>query len=177
MVKEAKARRKAKIKGKRKWNKTIGILLFTAVMGTLITLSALTQRNSLPPPVIKKPAKDYFSFSDVLAIGEPADPENITLIVRQVGFYITPVGGNATNVLIYPLQGAVLREDSLHLDEMINGTSVSVGPIEYPYEVVTEKEEGKGWPLLFQITCNEAGGEGSEGEVTVYVTRFLHLGS
>ena len=117
------------------------------------------------------PANEYFSFSDVVALAEPQDPHNNSILVSQVGFKITAVGGNATNVLVRALQGGVPLEDTICIDEIISGTSVQVGPIEYHFDVLAEWEEGKGWgPLLFQIVCNE-----TEGEVTVYVTEFFIL--
>ena len=161
-----KARTRRKIK--RKWNKTIGILSFVVVMSTIIIISALHELSLQPsiPPVIKEPADEYFSFSESLALAEPLDPENVSIRVSQVGFKITAVGGNATNVLIYPLQGSVPQEDTVSFDKILQGESIGVGPIAYASKVVTEKEEN-GYPLLFRVTCDEA-----EGQVTVY-TDFL----
>jgi hypothetical protein len=94
------------VKAKRKWNRTIEILLFTTVMGTLITLSILNR----PPPIPRKPANEYFSFSDVFALAKPKDPQNNSILINAVVFTITAVEGNATNAIIRPLEGNV-QED------------------------------------------------------------------
>lgn len=166
MSKKTKLRRKKK----GKWNKPVVILLCITAMVIVITFSVLNQRNpqSQPP---KEAANEYFSFSQGLAVATPTDPENSTILIEQAGFYITAVGGNATNVHVRPLQGNVLEEDTPRIDELIQGEAVEVGPIMYPYKVASTKE-AEGWPILFEITCNEA-----EGEVTVYIERFVQLGS
>lgn len=166
MSKKTKLRRKKK----GKWNKPVVILLCITAMVIVITFSVLNQRNSQSQPP-KEAANEYFSFSQGLALAKPTDPENRTILIEQAGFYITAVGGNATNVYVRPLEGNVPLEETPHIDELIQGEAVEVGPIMYPYKVPSTKE-AKGWPILFKITCNEA-----EGEVTVYIELFVPSGS
>lgn len=179
MAKEIKERKKRK----RKWNRTIGILLFITVMGSLITLSALRQRASPPPPTpTLKPAREYFLFTDGFAWAKPLDEENSSIQVYQVGFKITAIGGNATNVHIWPRVGMVDLEETKYFDLILNGTSVEIGageitPFSYPASVAPQSEKGEnGYPLSFRVASNEAGGQGEGGIVTVYVTSFIPYG-
>lgn len=167
MSKKTKLRRKKK----GKWNKPVVILLCVTAMIIVITFSVLNQRNPQSPQPPKEAANEYFSFSEGLALAEPLNPENTTIQISQAGFKITAVGGNATNVLIYPLQGMVAQEDSIPIDKLTQGESVEVGPVTYPFKVVVQKE-ADGYPLRFRITCNEA-----EGEVTIYIELFVPSGS
>jgi len=167
MSKKTKLRRKKK----GKWNRPVVILLCVTAMIIVITFSVLNQRNPQSPQPPKEAANEYFSFSREFAVATAGDPENNTILIQQADFYITAVGGNATNVNILPLQGVVAREDAPHFNELIQGEAVEVGPIMYQYEVSSEKE-AEGWPILFEITCNEA-----EGEVTVYIEHFVQLSS
>jgi len=167
MSKKTKLRRKKK----GKWNKPVVILLCVTAMIIVITFSVLNQRNPQSPQPPKEAANGYFSFSQGLAVATAAGPENSTILIDQAGFYITAVGGNATNVYVRPLQGNVDLEDTPHIDELIQGQTVEVGPIMYPYKVLSTKE-AEGWPILFEITCKEA-----EGEVTIYIERFVPSGS
>jgi hypothetical protein len=170
-MKSAMKKIKARKKGKRKWKRDTGILLYVTAFIVIITLSVLYQRNSQPPPVSKKPANEYFSFSKGSALAESLDPQNDSILISQAGFTITAVEGNATNVIINPLQGNVALEDSPHFYKIIQGEAVDVGPIMYQNRVPSEKQD-QGWPLSFRISCNEA-----EGEVTVYIEMFVPLNS
>ena len=159
---------KARKKGKKEWKRNLGILLYVSAFIIIITLSLIYQRNlQSQPPVPKKPANEYFSFSNGLAIAEALDAQNETILISQAGFKITLVEGNATNVHIIPLQGNVPLEDAPHFDKIIQGEAVEVGPIMYPNKVSSEKQ-AQGWPLFFKISCNEA-----EGEVIVYIEMFV----
>jgi hypothetical protein len=157
---------------KRIWNKKVGILSYAMAMVVIVSLAVYvrTQQSQQPAPP-KVSAEEYFSFSRGFAVATAADPENNTILIKQADFYITAIGGNATNVNILPLQGMVAREDAPHFDKLIQGDVVEVGPISYQYEVSSEKE-AEGWPILFEITCNEA-----EGQVTVNVEDFVQLSS
>lgn len=160
LVKEIKARKKTR----RKWNKIIGVLLFTTVIGTLITLSALRQ----PPPIPKKPANEYFSFSDVIALGESNNPQNTSIFIEYVVFNITAVGGNASEVEIRPLEGLVTPDNYPRFDSLTFNVSTPLEDLlRYPQKVLSSKQES-GWPLRFYISSKEA-----EGPVTVYVSKFL----
>ena len=161
MVREIKVRKRRK----RKWNRTIAILSFVIVMGTIITFSALRQINPLlPPPVPKEPASEYFAFSDVFAIAESQDSENRTIFVSEVGFMIKAVGGNATDITIVPLTGFV--RDYPYFDIISRGANESVDII-YPYKVGSTKT-ADGYPLSFRIHSVEA-----TGEVTINITEFF----
>jgi len=164
MAKETKVRKRTK----RKWNKTVGILLYVTAMVIIVTLAAFYQKTPQRPS--KEPAIEYFSFSGGFATATSLDPNNNTIKISTVSFYMTAVEGNATNVHIYVLEGLVAEEDMPYFPYPINQTqTVEVGPITYPYEVIKEKEEGKGWgPLNFKLSCNEA-----EGNFSIYVTEFL----
>jgi len=155
---------KTRKKRKRNWSRIIGISLFVAVMGTLITLSALYRSPQIPP----EPADKYFRFSEAFA-EVTSDSTEYMIFVKTVTFNITSVGGNATKVQIRPL-GASVSDDALdeqlYFPEIILGESKEIGRLEYTYPVQTTKEEGKGWPLNFRVTCPQA-----MGNVTVYITQ------
>lgn len=162
VAKKAKNRKR----GKGKWKRNLGILLSVTAFIVIITFSALQQIHPQPPPVPKKPANEYFSFSGGFALGEAMGSppyENDTIRINQVGFNITAVGGNVTNLYIYPREGMVAEEDSVRIDSMTQGESEEVGPVVYTSSVVVQKATG--YALHFRIASNEA-----EGEVTIYVT-------
>jgi len=162
MAKEMKVRKKTK----RKWNKTVGILLYVTAMVIIVTLAALYQR--IPQRSPKEPADKYFSFSEAFALATPLDPKNNSIKIEQLSFYITAAGGNATEVLVIPYTGLVPQEESWGRDKILHGETVEVGPIMYPSGgVVIEKQES-GYPLLFRIGCHEA-----EGFVYINVTEFI----
>ena len=160
---------KTRKRGKGKWKRNLGILLSVIAFIVIITFSVLQQIHPQPPPVPKKPANEYFSFSggfaSAEAVGSPPH-ENETIRINQVGFNITAVGGNVTNLYIYPREGMVAEEDSIRIDNMTQGESEELGPVQYQSSVVVQKE-ANGYPLHFRIASNEA-----EGEVTIYVTIF-----
>jgi len=164
VVKEIKVRRKRK----RGWKKTIAILLFVIVMGTIITLSALRQSPQSPP--VPKPADEYFEFSDATAVAESQDPENKSILISQVGFKITAIEGNATDVIITP-EGYIIG-DPPYFDILIQGAPTQVGPIQYVYGVLKPKEDEKGYPLRLYIESPQA-----VGYVTIYVTKFYSFPS
>jgi len=165
MGKKIKARRR----GKGKWKRNLGILLYVTAFAIIIILSAIYQRSIQPPPVPKKPANTYFSFSEGFALAEALDPENTSIRISQVGFNITAVGGNATNVHVFPLQGMVSETDSFIIPKLSQGESREVAPITYQTPIVVQKE-GNVWPLRFRISCTEA-----YGNVTINVTEYFSL--
>jgi len=159
---------KTRKKTHRNWTKIVGISLFVIVIGTLITFSALPRiLQPHPPP---KPASEYFSFTDVIAIATPQDPQNRTIFVDKVVFNITAVGGDATDVLIRPLQGLVKEEDYPYFGKLTQGTPTTLADlIDYPNNVFcTYNQTANGWPLLFHIYSDEA-----EGDVVIYATQFF----
>jgi hypothetical protein len=161
MAKETKVKKRRK----RKWKRTVAILSFVIVMGTIITFSILHPVNLPLPPVPKRPASEYFSFSDVFAIAEPQDSKNKTILIIEVDFMIKAVEGNATDVTIIPLQGYVDVENAPHFNIISQGASETVD-VEYALGVISTKT-AEGYPLEFRIYSVEA-----TGEVTIYVTGF-----
>jgi len=164
MAKETKVRKRTK----RKWNRTVGILLYVTAMVVIVTLAAFYQRTPQPPP--KKPVDDYFSFSDGFATVTYQSPDNNTIKINTLSFDMNATGGNATEVHIYVWGGSVPEEEMPYFPgPIIQGQTVSVGPIMYSYDMVIYKEDGKGWgPLNFTLSCDEA-----EGNFSIYVTEFL----
>lgn len=125
---------------------------------------ALSQR---PQKIQKEPANKYFSFSGGFALAQTVDDTDEAILIKELQFNITALGGKATNVQIFPLQGVVPREEIPQFDVINRGETVTVGPIIYPYKVLSTKE-AQGYPVYFKVICNEA-----EGEVTIYVTEFI----
>ena len=140
--------------------------------GSIITLSALNQRNAQTPSVPKKDANEYFRFSAV-ARGTPvnaSDPEKKDVKISGVDVNITAIEGNATKIYIIPRQGMVKQDfiaEHLYFDKILQGKSVDTDEIAYNSDVLSTKVEGKGYPLIFSMRCDEA-----EGEVTIYATLF-----
>ena len=169
MAKKTKARKSAK----RIWNKKVGILLCATAMVTIVTLSALYQRIPQSSQSPKAPADKYFSFSDVFALADPVyPPSNTTLQIKQLGFRITPIIGNATDLEVVPYTGMVKQSDAwISSDKLIlRNETVEVAPIMYPspyLQVIKEGDEGWG-PIEFVISCKEA-----YGPVYLYVTGFV----
>jgi len=156
---------KARIKRrkKRKLGRNIAILSIITAMIVIVSLSIYQSWQ----PIHKKPADEYFSFSEAYAIATPMDEENSSIKISQVGFNITAVEGDATNGYIRALQGMVKEPE--HFDNMTQGESKPVGPIEYSMQVVSNKTPD-GWPVDFDISCREA-----KGKVTVYIVDFIPL--
>lgn len=162
----------AKKRARKKSRRTLGIALYIITMVSVVAVAAFYQRGGMQtsnPP--KKSATEYFIFSGGFATATSGDPQNDTILVNTITFNITAIGGNATNVLIYVKQGSVPEEEMPFFDEIIQGQTVTVGPIYYVYDVSVEKEDGKGWgPLNFKLTCNEA-----EGNFSIYVTEWIPI--
>jgi len=170
VAKKTKAR---KIK-KRIWNKKVGILLYAMAMVAIVTLSALYQRiQQSPQSPPKASAEEYFSFSGAYALADPVyPPSNTTLEIKQLGFKITPIMGNATDLEVIPYTGMVKQSDAwISSDKLIlRNETVEVAPIMYPspyLQVIKEGDEGWG-PIEFVISCKEA-----YGAVWLYVTGFV----
>jgi len=160
MAKKVNVRRKKK----GKLGKTIGILSIVTIMIAIVTLSALYQRK--PPPIQREPADEYFRFSEAQAFADEYET-NRSIVVSEVYFNITLVGGNATDVVIYPVQGAVAQEDYPYFEEMKQNQTEEI-VITYPYTVFSTRTD-KGYPVYFDIECYEAW----RARVTVYITEFF----
>jgi uncharacterized protein YpmB len=158
MAKKVKVRRK-----KRKWGKIIGILSLVTIMIVIITLSALYQ--SKLQPIQKESADEYFSFSEAQAL-VAATNDNKSIIVSEVYFNITAVGGNASSVLVSPTQGYVSKDDYPQFEEIIQNQSKQVD-VKYPYEVLSPRTD-KGYAVYFYVECDEA----VRARVTIYITEF-----
>jgi hypothetical protein len=159
MTKKVNVRRKKK----GKLGKTIGILSIVTIMIAIVTLLALYQRKS--PPIQREPAAEYFRFSEAQAMADEYET-NRSIVVSEVYFNITLVGGKATDVVISPVQGAVAREDYPYFEEMKQNQTEEIF-ITYPYTVFSTRKD-QGYPVYFDISCNEA-----VGRVTVYITEFF----
>jgi len=153
----SKKTKRAGRKKKRKLGKTVGILSFIVIIVVIILL-ALYQNN--PQPTKKETADEYFEFSEAFAIAEKATNDSIW--ISQAWFNITAVGGNATEVYIFPFEGNVELENAPQYPEIIQGEPELVNVI-YRMEVLSRKEDN-GYPVRFRVTCHEA-----EGIVTIYV--------
>jgi len=169
----AKKTKTRKIK-KRIWNKKVGILSYAMAMVAIVALAAymrILQPQQLPPP--KASAEDYFSFSGVFALADPVyPPSNTTLQIKQLGFNITAIMGNATDLEVVPYTGMVKQNDAwVSSDKLIHqNETVEVAPIMYPTPYPEATKEGdEGWgPMEFVISCKEA-----YGAVYLYVTGFV----
>jgi hypothetical protein len=164
MAKKVNVRRKKK----RNFGKIIGVVSLVTVMIVIITLSALHQitlQPPPPPPIPKKLASEYFSFSKVLATATAIDETNRSIFIYEVEFYITAVGGNATDMWVLPTQGYVEIQNSPYFSEITQNQSVRVF-IEYPNKVFSIRKD-EGYPIYFNIICIEA-----KGKVTLYITEF-----
>jgi hypothetical protein len=152
-----------KVKARRKMGKIIGILSLVTIMVAIITLSALYQ--SKPPPVPKEKAIEYFRFSEAQALAHSTDATNRSIMIQEVHYNITVVGGKATDVTIAPVQGYVDRNDYPYFEEMKQNQTEEI-IIEYPYKLFSQRND-QGYPVYFEIYCKEA-----EGRVTLNITKF-----
>jgi len=159
MTKKVKERRKKK----GKLGKTIGILSIVTIMIAIVTLSAIYQRK--PPPIPKEKAIEYFGFSEAQALAHSTDATNRSIMIKEVHFNITVVGGKATDVTIAPVQGYVDRADYPYFEEMKQNQTEEI-IIEYPYKLFSRRND-QGYPVYFDIYCKEA-----EGRVTLNITKF-----
>lgn len=159
MAKKVDVRRKKK----EKLGKTIGILSIVTIMIAIVTLSALYQRK--PPQKQREPADEYFRFSEAQATADVYEA-NVSIVVSEVYFNITLVGGDATDVVIAPVQGAVAQEDYPYFEEMKQNQTEEIS-ITYPYTVFSQKTD-QGYPVYFDISCDEA-----VGRVTIYITEYF----
>lgn len=160
----------AKKKVQRRSRRNLGIALYVITMISVIAVVAFYQRGMQTSKPPKKPVTEYFVFSDGFATAIPIDPQNNTILVNTITFNITAIGGNATNVFIYVKQGSVPMEEMPFFNGILQGQTVSVGPIFYTYNVTAYKENGKWGPLNFKLECNEA-----EGDFSIYVTEWLPI--
>jgi len=148
---------------KRKLGKNIGIFAFFAIMVTVITLSALYQREPLTPIVT---ADKYFKFSDALAEATPLDETNSSIFITRMWFNITAVEGNAKDVFILP-PGMVDRDDAPQWIEIIQGESKLV-EVQFVSAVKSDKKNNVYLVSGFEVECREAIG----ARVTINVTQF-----
>jgi len=159
MTKKVNVRRKKK----RKLGKTIGVLSIVTIIIAIVTLSAIYQRKS--PPIPKQKAIEYFRFSEAQALAHSTDATNRSIMIQEVHFNITVVGGKATDVTIAPVQGYVERSDYPYFEEMKQNQTEEI-IIEYPYKLFSRRND-QGYPVYFDIYCKEA-----EGRVTLNITKF-----
>ncbi len=159
----ARQTRKRRRKGKG-FPKIVGIFTFVLIIAIIVLVSALFQTK---PDNQKIPANEYFTFSEAFALADPASSDNSSIFILEVMFNMTAVKGEATDLSVIPTQGMVDQQDAPYFKRVTANSTFAVGPIEYTSKVLITREE-KGYPLRFQIQCNEA-----QGTVTVYVTGFV----
>jgi hypothetical protein len=158
MGKETKvARRKTKRKINRR---TIGIVSFIIIMLGIIILSVYQNRPQ------RIPADEYFKFSQAIAIEWNVTGNSIQ--ITRISFNITAVGGDAKEVYIQPLQGAVPIEEWPYFPKIIQGNLTEVEVLYRSALTYSLSQKGPyGWPADFRITSIEAG-----GKVTINVTEY-----
>lgn len=152
----------ARRKTKRRINKrTIAIISFIAIMLGIIIISVLYQNT---PQKIS--VDEYFTFSQATAT-EYNIVDNYIQITR-IYFNITAVGGDANEVFVEPLQGAVPAEDWPYFDILSQGNVTAV-EVAYTSAVTysLNQKEPYGWPVYFRIISVEA-----TGDVTINVTKY-----
>jgi hypothetical protein len=160
---------KVRMRKKRNLGRNIAILSFVTVIIVMVIVSIYQQSQQ---SIQKKPAADeYFSFPDAYAIATPMDETNSSIKISQIGFNITAVGGNATEVYIRPLQGMIEILEDYIIDNITQGESVPIGPVTYDDPIESTKTSD-GWPVFFEIVCQEA-----RGKVTIYVVDFVVVSS
>jgi len=142
-------------KRKRKWNKTIGVLLCVVAMAAIIILSALYQKNAQPSRV---PASEYFEAQVNVVLAEPKDEYNNTILIRILSFNLTPIGGDAHSVTVRP-PGYIPEKEWKHYPELSQG-ELELIEIEYhdPHFYPLEKRDNV-YSFPITITCKEASGE------------------
>lgn len=158
----------AKKRVRKRSRKSIGVALYILAMATVIIVTALCQRNPQSSNTTpKKNASEYFVFSDVGAIGEfdPGDPDHTFVKIKQLGFKIKPIGGNATEVKVIPYVGSIPQEDSWTTDSILLNQGVDVGPFIYPFPYLAVEKQDSVYPVKFYVWCHEA-----EGFVNINVT-------
>jgi hypothetical protein len=148
---------------KRKLGRNIGILAFFAIMVTVITLSALYQREQPTPKVT---ADKYFKFSDAGAWATPVDETNSSILITRMWFNITAVEGNARDVFILP-PGMVDRDTAPQWTEIVQGKS-EVVEVMFTHPVKSDKKNNMYPVSNFEVECREALG----ARVTINVSMF-----
>jgi hypothetical protein len=138
---------------KTKWIITLVFVAFAAVL----TISILMYRPVQSP---KKTADQYFSFSDVSALGEYVNNSTAQIKIKLLYFNFTAIGGDAHHVAIFG-QGLADPGDYYYL-KVANETSTLV-EMQFQFAVMSAKQE-QGYPIEIRIYCDEA-----EGYVTLYV--------
>jgi len=152
----------ARRKTKRKINKrTIGIVSFIIIMLGIIIVSVLYQNRTQ-----RIPADEYFEFSQAIATEWNVTGNSIQ--ITRLSFNITAVGGDAKEVYVQPLQGAVAIEEWPYFPKLIQGNVTGV-EVAYTSAVTysLSQKEPYGWPADFRITSIEAA-----GKVTINITKY-----
>jgi hypothetical protein len=141
----------------------VAVAVFIAVLAIVIIIS-LFQRE---PPKPKATATEYFQLSKATALATLSGATNDSILIQQISFNLTAIGGNATNVVVKPTQGNVNQEDWPCYLEMNQGKVEEI-VVEFPSETpVLSQKQTEGYPVYFRITCDQA-----EGLVTVYASEY-----
>jgi len=147
MSKKFSANKKVKprrIKRKRTTRIRIAIFSFFAVLLIILVASYFSQPSSPP----KKPARLYFHVDPWGLLGEPRS--EVTWLVSEIWFNITPVGGDANNLII---ESWAMGEPQEFGDIKQNQTVFVYLKAASPYETSTTSD-GR-IPVEISVKCDE----------------------
>jgi ABC-type molybdate transport system substrate-binding protein len=132
---------------RKKW---LIVLLTATILVALVVMALLNQQSTTVYS-----ASEYFTFTDISALGKSLTQNNSTIRIEFLSFEITPFKGNAHHVVIF----ASGMTDPLNYayDEILNGTKKSI-EIQFAYGI-TCKRQGAGYSVNVRIQSDEATGQ------------------
>uniref|UniRef100_A0A7C4TJA0 Uncharacterized protein n=1 Tax=candidate division WWE3 bacterium TaxID=2053526 RepID=A0A7C4TJA0_UNCKA len=154
--------KKERKRNKRIKNSTLAVTVFFTLIVAILAISFITEHKNENPP--KPSSREYFKVENASAWAEAFDSSQNVLKVKAIGFYITPIKGNATDVFIDP-GGQIDPIDYYFKQINCNQTE----PVDIQYANPTYPlayKEGELYTITIKIWCAET--DWNDKEVTVY---------
>lgn len=146
-----------------KRNKRILVSAVAIFLVLISILAYISSTHQAQPPVKQKvDSSTYFAISDLAGLFETRNQNQTTpgasALINQLGFSFTPIGGNATDVIIF-MAG---NSDPLNTDwegiTITNGTATPTGELTLPHSIPCARNSDGTYPLKVRIQCQEANG-------------------
>ncbi|MGD0160477.1 MAG: hypothetical protein ABSB89_09295 [Candidatus Bathyarchaeia archaeon] len=153
------SRRKASKKNK--WLLVSAIVIFLVLISALAAYSYINQMDKKP---VIYPSSTYFAISDLAGTfqttgiaynGTGTPPASV--LVNELAFNFTPVGGDADNVRIF-MPGMTDPEQTWWITPIKNGTSTYSGEIQLGSPVEVQREADGTYNFPIRIAADEANG-------------------
>jgi hypothetical protein len=135
-----------------KYAEIAAVVLTIVIVASLLIIFYNPTENKPP----KAAASDYFVFSNLEALYEAINGTEDIIKMKTISFEMTPVKGNATNLVFNRLTGYT---DPLNYYWKIleNGTSTAV-ELQLQTRILATKN-GTSFPVKLSIWCDQAEGE------------------